>query len=146
MGKSKTLNIPHSENVFIASILGALKKRSKSLKHNCWGISVDRVIEEFEDGRLEKLEIDIRPSNYNAKINAEVWEDRVVHLWCWERTKIQKWDWERRGKLLPVYDGTHFVAALEATIPNFFQMTEPGVHRFDPPWAPLLASGLKLVP
>ncbi|GAA5446112.1 hypothetical protein Misp06_04321 [Microbulbifer sp. NBRC 101763] len=145
MGRTKKFLIPESENEFLSDILGAIRKRSKSLKYNCWNISVEKVFEHFKEGRLEKVEIRIQPSDTNAELKVDVWEDRLIHLICWERTKPQKWDWEYDGKFLPIYEGKDFVLALEETRAKFFQMSESKVKEFENSWAHLLANGLKSV-
>ena len=145
MRKTKKFIIPESDNDFLSSILKAFKKRSKSLNYNCWNISVEKVIECFQDGRLEKIEIKIQPSDLNAYLELDVWEDRFIHLTCWERSKNQKWDWEYDGKLLPQYESKFFLNALEATRANFFEMTESRINEFEHSWQHLLARKLKSV-
>ncbi len=145
MGRAKKFTIPESENEFLSDILGGLKKRSKSLKYHCWNISVEKIFEYFKEGKLEKIEITIQPSDIHAELKINVWEGRLIHLVCWERTKAQKWDWEYDGKFLPIYESKDFMVALEETRAKFFQMSAPKVKEFENSWVHLLANGLKSV-
>jgi hypothetical protein len=145
MGKSKNFVIPESDIEFLSDMLKTLKKRSKSLKYNCWNISIEKVFECFNDGKFEKIEIKIQPSDINAELKIDIWEDRLVHLVCWEHTKVQKWDWEYDGRLLPTYGSKDILLALEETRFKFFQMSESKKNEFESSWSHLLANGLKSV-
>ena len=145
MSRAKNLVIPRSENEFLSDILTSIKKRSKSLKHNSWELFIERVFEEYESGRVEKLEIRLKPSDDNAWIEIEIWEDRWVTVYCWERTKENKWDWFSEGKLLPGLEKKNFISAVETTNTRFFEMTSSNIDAFSAVWGLMLANGLKLV-
>jgi len=145
MAKTKHFVIPGSDNDFLSDILFSIKKRSKSLRYRSSEISVERVFEEVDGERLEKVELEIQPSSGDAKLLIEVWQDRWVVVSCSERTKVQKWDWFYEGKLLPVYNGKAFVGAVEATRSHCFEMNSRKVSLFSRVWQPLLAKGPELV-
>lgn len=145
MSRSKNLVIPNSENEFLSDILASIKKRSKSLKYNSWELSVERLYEESKSGRVEKLEIMLKPSNYNAWLEVGVWEDRWITVNCWERTKENKWDWFYEGKFTPKTESKAFINAIESTNVAFFEMTSPDVNAFSSIWSPILADGLNCV-
>ncbi|TQV87239.1 hypothetical protein [Aliikangiella coralliicola] len=145
MAKSPKLTIPESKNEFLTEILSSFRKRSKSLKHNSWSISIERIFEEYEDDKVEKIEIEIKPSNRNAMLCLRIWQDRWVTVSCWERTKEEKWDYFFEGKLLPEKSGRPFIDSVEDTMAKFFEMRENKLERFNKIWTPLLANGLELV-
>lgn len=145
MGKNSKLILPESKDHFLSGILTNIKKRGKSLKYNSWSISIERVFEEHERDRIEKIEFRIQPSNSNSWLEVTIWQDRFVSINCWERSKQKKWDWYHEGKLLPIYDGKKLVESIEATRDHFFEMNDAKTSIFAPIWEPLLASGLKLV-
>ena len=143
--KSKHFVLPTAESPFLMDLLDCIRKKSKSIKHNATDFKVERVFEEYADSRVEKLEIEIKPSGHHAYARFEIWEDRWIHALAFERTKAAKWDWECQGKLLPVYSGREFVTALQAMPLIFFNMDEPSVHKFDTIWRPLLSKKPELV-
>lgn len=145
MSRAKSLVIPNSENEFLSCVLASIKRRSKSLKYHSWELKIERVFEEYENERCEKLEVKLKPSDYNAWIEMGIWEDRWVTVSCWERTKENKWDWFYEGKLLPNVEGQSFVCAIEETNAVFFGMTSSNVDVFRSVWSSLLAKGPQLV-
>jgi len=144
MSKAK-LVIPESENSFLSTILTGVKKRSKSLKYNSWEFTIERVFEEYEDSRIEKIEVKIKPSSPHAWIELCIWQDRWITVSCWERTKESKWDWFYEGKFLPEFEGKPFIQAIEVTNSCFFGMTESKTTQFAEIWSPMLAQGPRLV-
>jgi hypothetical protein len=145
MNSRTRLVLPTSENEFLTDLLFSVKKRSKSLKYNSWAINVERIFEEYDSGRVEKLEIKLKPADYNAWLEVEIWEDRWVTVNCWERTKQNSWDWFYSGKLLGNIECRAFISSIEATNARFFQMTTENLDSFNSIWEPLLANSPKLV-
>jgi len=145
MSKPKKLVIPESDDNFLSGVLAGIKKRSKSLKYHSWEMSVERIFEEYEGERCEKLEVKIKPSDHNAWIELNVWQDRWITVNCWERTKEGKWDWCYEGKVLPEFEGKPLIQALEATNSRFWGMDEEKTDLFSSIWSPMLAKGPHLV-
>ncbi|MBV1911782.1 MAG: hypothetical protein KUG78_20990, partial [Kangiellaceae bacterium] len=146
MARSSKLIFPESKNDFLSEMLMSFKKRSKSLKHKTIEISIERIFEEYDEGRIERIELEIETySSNNSKICLNIYQDRWVSVNCWERTKNEKWDWFYEGKLLPIVEGQKFVEAVEESLSSFYQMNQDKVEKFSAIWMPLLARGPELV-
>ncbi|MCO7225950.1 hypothetical protein [Pleionea sp. CnH1-48] len=145
MTKNKKFTIPESDSPFLSGILSSIEKRRKSLRYNSWSMSLERVVEVYEEGKLEKLEFKIQPSSHNAWLEASLWEDRFITVNCWERTKQNKWDWYHEGNLLPLFEPKSVIEAIENTRNGFKLMGDRSEPNFSSIWGSMLASGLKLV-
>ena len=67
--KHKHSTLPSSDNPFLSDILGSIRKRSKSIKHQVQELAVERVFEQYEDERIEKLEITVKPWQDHSSAN-----------------------------------------------------------------------------
>ena len=47
----------------------SFKKRSKSLKHKTIEISIERIFEEYDEGRIERIELEIETYSSNNSKN-----------------------------------------------------------------------------
>jgi len=141
--KSKHFQVPESQDKFLAEILGTIKKRSKSLNYNTRELSVDRVFEEWEESRTEKIEINL--TVLDTSLFMCVWQDRWITISCSGRTKENKWDWFYEGKYLPMVGGKEMIKAIETTFSNFYGMNEKRKSLFENIWKPLLARKLEII-
>jgi hypothetical protein len=142
------LYFPSSEKELIASVIGSLRKRHKALKHKVKSVTCDKVFEEHEGRREEKLEITLHGA-FND-LRAFVWEDGSVWIDFRSRRLGRaggwRWEWSYDGRLLPVHDGRTFIAALEHTLDAApFSGDVADVSAFSAIWRPLLAQGPKPV-
>jgi len=141
--KSKHFQIPESQDAFLAEILGSIKKRSKSLNYNTSELSVDRVFEEWEEARIEKIEVKL--TRNRVRLLLCIWQDRWVTISCATNTKESKWHWFYEGKYLPIFGGKDMIEAIEKTFGKFYQMQKEKTSDFEKIWKPVLARKLEAV-
>ena len=141
--KSKNFQIPESQQIFLSEILDSVKRRSKSLNYNTNDLSIDRIFEEWDEGRGEKIEI--RLIKNRVRLLLCVWEDRWITVSCATNTKGVKWNWFYEGKYLPLFGGKDMIEAIEKTFGKFYQMTQDSTVEFEAIWKPLLARKLEAV-
>ena len=129
---------PTFTSEFLQSIAKGLKKRSKALKHKSWEFKCERVLEQGQRDKQEKLEFDIRcfGENRDTFIRLFVWDDR----WAWidareSAKKEQLFEWDYEGRLLGDVGPQRVVTALEETL----ERRQP--EDLDSVWRELLANG-----
>jgi hypothetical protein len=140
--------LPSSDNAFLSSLIESLRKRHKALKHKTRKIACDKVIEEHDGERIEKLEFAFRSGTHDRdlRLRAFVWEDRWVWIDCRVPGKMGlQLEWSYDGRLLPSHDGRAFITALEATMSHAYSVDAVSTSGLDLIWSPLLARGPKRV-
>lgn len=137
--------IPKTDSQFLSDILSSIKRRSKSLNYHCEEVSVEKVIEHYDNERVEKVEIELKPYFENCQLYISIWEDRQVHISCGQRTKEIKWNWEIQGKYLTQFGGKIFVDSIEQTRDYFFEMNPKNTKNFNIIWDRLVSTGLRIV-
>ncbi len=138
--RTKHLDLPRSDSPLLADVLESIRRRSKSIKHGGWRFQVDRVFEEYSDGRVEKLEIRIQYQELPVHLDIDVWDDRWVLVSAYKRTEMEKWHWEFQGRLMPDVEDLEFMRLIEMS--QGFQFTDQGrADLLESIWGQILGRG-----
>ena len=135
-----------ADSPLLTELLEALRKRSRAIKHKGVQVAIERVIEEADGEKRERLEIDCRLGK-RQQARLFVWDDRA--LWVHAAEAIPKSGWKFQftdsGRYVGTADARMLVSALEATWAAMYEMAPADIGRLASIWTPLLAKGPKLV-
>lgn len=143
------MDIPNVENEFLADFLVSLKKRRKAIRYGFDEVICQKVYDNFEDHREEKIELHLSQNWYEKSelFQFNFWEDRWVQSSAYCITKKGKiWSWSHRGRLFPVIEGRELVRIVESSYyltPLDFEKEniEDYLNRVKTLWAPILGNG-----
>lgn len=138
--RTKHLDLPRSDCPLLADVLESIRRRSKSIKHHGWRFEVDRIFEEYSDGRVEKLEIRIQYHELPVHLDVDVWEDRWVMVSAYKRTETEKLHWDIQGRLMPEVDGLEFMQLIEKS-QGFHYTDQDRSDLLKSIWSQILARG-----
>lgn len=135
-----------ADSPLLTDLLEALRKRSRAIKHKGAQLTIERVIEEADGEKRERLEIECRLRK-RQRVRLLVWDDRA--LWVHAAEAVPKSGWKFQftdsGRYVGTADTRMLVSALEATWAAMYEMTSADTGRLATIWAPLLAKGPQLV-
>jgi hypothetical protein len=138
---AKTAPLP-ADNPFLAEVLEAIRRRSKSLKHRNATPDVRRIVEIRDGETFERVEIVIESRRYQRLV-VIARDDRWTWVSATESIKNAGWKFvfESEGRLGGNGTGRELVEALEASLAVMFDLTEEDTGRLEAIWSLLLARG-----
>ena len=114
--RRKSITLPSSEDEFLGSVLHGLRRRSKAIKNKYWDWSVDRIFEEYEDERVEKLEIRIEHQYRSNNLCVSIYQDRWIEVSRWEVIDGCREDWRQSGRLVHDKEGAALAPLIEESM------------------------------
>lgn len=140
---SAMLPLPHSANLWLVDFLESLRRRHRALKHKLHSIECERVFEEVDGVKSERIDLRLQrfASSQSLVLRVQLWPDR----WAWVDAREggrNGWtlEWNFQGRAAGRITGQQFVAALEETLHEL----NSGVVNHDKLghiWAPILLVG-----
>lgn len=126
----------------LLDFLEALRRRRKALAHKNVILTVDRIIEEKANDRVERIDLVIRLRKRQT-ITMTLRQDRTVRLHACEAITKAGWRFQytAEGRLLGTNGGSDLVAAIEETGSRMFGMTNETVGSLGLIWDRLIARG-----
>jgi hypothetical protein len=73
--------LPTSDHAWITDVLDGLRRRSRAFKHKMHSVECERVFEEENGKRIERLDLTLKRtrSSQGFVLRAKIWQDR----WAW---------------------------------------------------------------
>jgi hypothetical protein len=138
------LPLPDSENAWIADLLGGLQRRSRALRHKMHSVECERVFEEFDGTRTERIDLALKQSRSRLSLvlRAKVWPDR----WAWIDARAGSkngWtmEWTVEGRAAGGLTGRAFMTALEETFDAITIAKAADPVALNKLWKPILLRG-----
>jgi hypothetical protein len=109
--------IPRSDHTWLGEALDGLRSRSRALKHKMHASQCERVIEEKDGERTERIDITFeRRAAQGFVLRARIWQDR----WVWIDVRAggkSGWifEWSIEGRSAGGLSGRELMQTVEAT-------------------------------
>lgn len=140
--------LPTSDQLWIADVLDGLRRRSRALKHKTHSVECERVFEEADGKRTERLDLTLRQSRSSQSfvLRAKIWEDR----WTWIDARAggkSGWafEWTTDGRAAGGLTGQKLTAAIEETFDVISRAGAADSAALGQMWTPILLRGPKVV-
>lgn len=137
---------PEPKNRHLKTYIFSLKKRSKAIKYKCDSIQCERVIENFQQRRVEKIETEVQFIDRTQQLRLFIWEDR----WIWlDARKSSKsgwvWEWEFSGRVINDETFVDTIKLFERTIEAVSHNKIDTLLKLEVFWEKIVATGPKLI-
>jgi hypothetical protein len=140
--------LPTSDQAWIADVLDGLRRRSRALKHKTHSVECERVFEEADGQRIERLDLTLRHSRSSQGfvLRAKTWEDR----WTWIDARgggKSGWsfEWSTEGRAAGGLTGQKLTAAIEETFDAIATASATEDGALGELWKPILLHGPRTI-
>jgi hypothetical protein len=140
--------LPTSDQPWIADVLGGLRRRSRALKHKTQSVECERVFEEADGKRTERLDLTLKQSRSSQGfvLRAKIWEDR----WTWIDARAggkSGWafEWSTEGRAAGGLPGLTLTSVIEETFDTISSAGTPDDAVLSQMWKSILLRGPKAV-
>jgi|CXWL01.1.fsa_nt_gi hypothetical protein len=140
------LPLPTSDHAWIADLLDGLRRRSRALKYKMHSVECERVIEEADGERTERIDLTLRQSRsrQGLVLRAKIWEDR----WAWVDARAggkSGWtmEWTVEGRAAGGVSGRAFITSIEETFDAISIASAADAAALNKMWQPILLRGPK---
>ena len=142
------LALPTSDHAWIANVLDGLRRRSRALRHKMYSVECERVFEEAEGKRTERLDLTLRQSRSSQGfvLRAKIWQDR----WAWIDARSggkNGWtlEWTVEGRAAGGVAGQALMEAVEEMFDVISISKAAADAALTKMWKPILLRGPKRV-
>lgn len=142
------LPLPTSDHAWIADVLDGLRRRSRALRHKMHSVECERVFEEVEGERTERIDITLRQSRSSQGfvLRAKIWQDR----WAWIDARSggkNGWtlEWTVEGRAAGSVTGQALMETVEEMFDAISISKAADDAALSKMWRPILSRGPKRV-
>jgi hypothetical protein len=142
------LPLPNSDHAWIVDVLDGLRRRSRALKHKTHSVECERVFEEANGKRIERIDLTLRQSrsSHGLVLRAKIWQDR----WAWIDARSggkSGWtmEWTVEGRAAGGVSGQALMDRIEGTFDAISTAKAADDAALDKIWKEILLRGPKPV-